>query len=536
MMLILTIFLLSGEVYATNKICQVPSIRTNQNIAIPVKEIDNVIQKVKNTVQDKKMKERGNTMISMQLSITEKILQEAEDNMMTIKSHTNHREQKTRQKRNIFTSIIGAASETEIQQEIIQRQMLKITEKNYREETKSILSDFMKDIAEEKNEIEMIGNGLNKTMNSILRVGIQSRKTREMQAIYQLATHLKEETDAIRMVVTQGNEEAITKMLRNYDKQSKDSRKKWRVKSYHSQNNKIDILLQATEYERKQCTVKEHQYKQCVKIEGVTLITKKNKENDRIKITEMETEAQNCNFTLPVTQENNILNENTELEISCLDTNYRETKYRIQRWESFSIPSKSTFCWSKEPNVKWKRKIKDIKKENIDIHYNKAIAIREHETKEEQTKMEIMHHKIAMNSLRKKIEKLSSMDNDEDETFHETYWADLIIIAIVMMAIGVIAAVIRKQSRKMQKELEQNNQRVKNLEKEEKATKDKLDKIHESHEMAQRLMRDIKTLKEDGTIDYIRSLQNGTFKLDHTGYIDDTFHEQELTSSTPKAQ
>ena len=103
-MLILTIFLLSGEVYATNKICQVPSIRTNQNIAIPVKEIDNVIQKVKNTVQDKKMKERGNTMISMQLSITEKILQEAEDNMMTIKSHTNHREQKTRQKRNIFTS------------------------------------------------------------------------------------------------------------------------------------------------------------------------------------------------------------------------------------------------------------------------------------------------------------------------------------------------------------------------------------------------------------------------------------------------
>ena len=150
--------------------------------------------------------------------------------------------------------------------------------------------------------------------------------------------------------------------------------------------------------------------------------------------------------------------------------------------------------------------------------------------------MEIMHHKIAMNSLRKKIEKLSSMDNDEDETFHETYWTDLIIIAIVMLAIGVIAAVIRKQSRKMQKELEQNNQRVKNLEKEEKATKDKLDKIHESHEMAQRLMRDIKTLKEDGTIDYIRSLQNGTFKLDHTGYIDDTFHEQELTSSTPKAQ
>ena len=29
-------------------------------------------------------------------------------------------------------------------------------------------------------------------------------------------------------------------------------------------------------------------------------------------------------------------------------------------------------------------------------------------------------------------------------------------------------------------------------------------------------------------------VQNSTFKLEHTGYIDDTFHRQELTSSTPR--
>ena len=92
-------------------------------------------------------------------------------------------------------------------------------------------------ITEEESEIEMIGKGLSKTM--------------------------------------QGNEEAITKMIRNYDKLNNDTRKKWRVTNYHKKNNKINILLQAIEYERKHCEVEEHQYKQCVKMEGVTLITKK---------------------------------------------------------------------------------------------------------------------------------------------------------------------------------------------------------------------------------------------------------------------
>ena len=64
-------------------------------------------------------------MTSMQLGITEKILQEAEDNMMTTKNYVNQREQTT-QKRNIFTTIIGAASDTELQQEIIARQMMKL--------------------------------------------------------------------------------------------------------------------------------------------------------------------------------------------------------------------------------------------------------------------------------------------------------------------------------------------------------------------------------------------------------------------------
>lgn len=67
----------------------------------------------------------------------------------------------------------------------------------------------MKDIAQEEDEIEMIGNGLNRTMQSILKVEIQTKNTREMQAIFQLATHLKEETEAIRKVVTQGSEEAM---------------------------------------------------------------------------------------------------------------------------------------------------------------------------------------------------------------------------------------------------------------------------------------------------------------------------------------
>ena len=85
--------------------------------------------------------------------------------------------------------------------------------------------------------------------------------------------------------------------------------------NYHNKNNKINILLQATEYESKHCEVEEHQYKQCVKMEVVTLITRKT-ENDRVTITELETEAQSCNYTLPVTQQNNILNENIEIEIS----------------------------------------------------------------------------------------------------------------------------------------------------------------------------------------------------------------------------
>ena len=63
---------LIGEVAATNKICEVPSIRINQKIVIPVKEIDTVIKKVKHTVQDRNMKERGNTMTSMNLGIRKK--------------------------------------------------------------------------------------------------------------------------------------------------------------------------------------------------------------------------------------------------------------------------------------------------------------------------------------------------------------------------------------------------------------------------------------------------------------------------------
>ena len=65
----------------------------------------------------------------------------------------------------------------------------------------------------------------------------------------------------------QGNEEAITKMIRNYDKLNNDTRKKWRVTNYHKKNNKINILLQAIEYERKHCEVEEHQYKERVKME-----------------------------------------------------------------------------------------------------------------------------------------------------------------------------------------------------------------------------------------------------------------------------
>ena len=57
-----------------------------------------------------------------------------------------------------------------------------------------------------------------------------------------------------------------------------------------------------------------------------------------------------------------------------------------------------------------------------------------------------MHHKIAMNIKREKLEKLT--DTDTVETSHKANWIDIAIVVIATIAIGVTASIIRKQTKK----------------------------------------------------------------------------------------
>ena len=125
-----------------------------------------------------------------------------------------------------------------------------------------------------------------------------------------------------------------------------------------------------------------------------------------------------------------------------------------------------------------------------------------------------MHHKIAMDSIRRNLEKLTEEDTDTDETYQKTNWIGISILAIAIVTIGMTAPVIRKVTKKYKKESEESKQRIQNLERDEKTLKDKVDEIQDRQESLQRVIRDIKRLKWDRTIDHITSMQNGTFKLE----------------------
>ena len=82
------------------------------------------------------------------------------------------------------------------------------------------------------------------------------------------------------------------------------------------------------------------------------------------------------------------------------------------------------------------------------MHYNNVLAMREQDIDKKEAKIEIMHHKIAMNIKREKLEKLTEADTDTVETSHKAYWIDIAIVVIATIAIGVTASIIRKQTKK----------------------------------------------------------------------------------------
>ena len=89
---------------------------------------------------------------------------------------------------------------------------MKIDERDYRKKTEEILREYLEEMRKEDNELKKLGKGLNKTMNALLSSTASSRSTRDILAMYQIATHMKSESNAIKTAVIEKNDKVLREM------------------------------------------------------------------------------------------------------------------------------------------------------------------------------------------------------------------------------------------------------------------------------------------------------------------------------------
>ena len=509
MLLLLLFMIIVGEGLAIGEWekCIVPEAEIRQKIEIPLGEIQNVTARVRETVANMAQQDGIKTLSNIQMNLVDKIAMEAEDNVKTVKQYLK----RPRQKRNIFTSLIGAATENELHKEVLEREMMKIDERDYRKKTEEILREYLEEMRKEDDELKKLGKGLNKTMNALLSSTASSRSTRDILAMYQIATHMKSESNAIKTAVIEKNDKGLIQILRNYEQFKGEDSLNWRVIDAELTDENIELHLADVKHTYNACMIDRKENKQCVTMGENIWMTEKSRQGITT-IKQLETEVDECNFTIPITKSGSIMNEGKNISIRCLDNGYLESDHKIKSWEIYRIPESKIFCWEDQIGAKWRRVSKISNQKEIDLHYN----IEQWGTREkskEKTQIDYSHHALALEHMRAKLGELAETNEEYQRYEANNGWMAWITLGIMLGVTALATTVIYRVYKNLKKANEDNKNKIRKLEESEIALKKDL----------------------DGTLDYLKEIQKGTLRVEQAGsFFDDTFHGQQLIASTPK--
>ena len=510
MLLLLLVIITIGEGLGQGKWekCIVPAAEIRQKIDIPLGEIQNVTARVRKTMDNLAQQEGVSKLTNIQYNIIDKLAMEAEDNVKTVGKFLKT----PREKRNVLTSLIGAASENELHKEVLEREMMKIDERRYRQKTKEILKEYLDEMGKEDDELKKINKGLNKTMNAVLTSAASSRVTRDMLAMYQLASHMKFESQAIRAAVIEKDSKGLIQILRNYEKFKGQDSLNWRVVGAKLTNENIELELADEKHDYNACKVERNINKQCVTMGDFVWMTGKS-EQGVTTLGQLETQVKKCNFTIPITNGGSIMNEGDSLNIRCLDKGYQESEHKIKAWENYRIPESKTFCWDDKIGAKWRRVSKITDQKEIDLHYNIEHWGTEEQETQKKSQIDFSHHEMALQHMRAKLGELSEISLDHQIQEGNNGLVAWITLGTMLGAAVILSATMYRVYKKLVRAYEDNNAKICKLEESEAALKKEL----------------------GGTLDYLKEIQRGTIRVEQTGsFFDDTFHGQQLIANTPK--